>query len=234
MVRRILSTSEVRAAARVTIPVLLGYIAIGVAFGLLLVRAGYPWILAPVMSVLIYAGAGQYIAVSLFAHNASLGEILMLTLLVNARHMVYGLSLLDTFRGMTRLRWYMVFALTDETYALLTTVKPPVGVDPGKFAFYIALFDHIYWIGGGVIGALVGSVIPFNTKGLDFALTALFIVLLIEQYRAAKSRIPFAIALVVSVAAVCMVSEKNMLIAAILGSIALLFLVRRRLSHNAD
>jgi len=135
---------------------------------------------------------------------------------------------------MTRLRWYMVFALTDETYALLTTVKPPVGVDPGKFAFYIALFDHIYWIGGGVIGALVGSVIPFNTKGLDFALTALFIVLLIEQYRAAKSRIPFAIALVVSVAAVCMVSEKNMLIAAILGSIALLFLVRRRLSHNAD
>lgn len=232
MVRRFLSAAEVRAAARVSVPVLLGYIAIGVAFGLLLVRAGYPWLLAPVMSVLIYAGAGQYIAVSLFAHNASLGEIAMLTLLVNARHMVYGLSLLGIFKRMTKIRWYMVFALTDETYALLTTVKPPAGVDPGRFAFWIALFDHVYWIGGGIIGALVGSIIPFNTKGLDFALTALFIVLLIEQFRAAKSYLPFVIAIVVSVAAVILVSEKNMLIAAIGGSIVLLFILRRRLERD--
>ena len=166
-----------------TIPVLLGYIAIGMAFGLMLVAAGYPWWLAPIMSVLMYAGAGQYLAVSLFVANAGWWEVALFTFLVNSRHMVYGVSLLNRFYGFGWHKLYMIFALTDETYALQTSLKEPVGLQRKQVYFYIALLDHLYWILGGLLGAVAGSLLPIPTKGIGFALTALFMVLVIEQWR---------------------------------------------------
>ena len=170
---------EFSSAFRVTIPVLFGYLAIGIPFGLMLVSKGYPWYLAPFMSLCMYAGAGQYIAVGLFASGASLSAMIITTLMVNIRHIVYGLSLITDFKAVGRWKPYLVFALTDETYALLTGVKVPEGADSGRFYGLIALLNQSYWICGSLIGAVAGKLIPFPLTGIDFALTSLFIVLLI-------------------------------------------------------
>ena len=168
------------AAFPVTVPVLMGYLAIGIAFGLMLQEIGYNFIWAFFMSLTIYAGSGQYLGVTLLGAAASLGTVAVMTLLINFRHLVYGLSMLEKFRGMGPRKLYMIFSLTDETYALLSSARAPVGVDPRNFYFAIALLDQSYWILGSVIGAVAGALIPFSTEGVDFAMTALFVVIAVE------------------------------------------------------
>jgi len=218
--------SALRAAFPVTVPVLFGYIAIGMPFGLMLVKAGYPWFLAPIMSVLMYAGAGQYIAVGLFASGVPLGGMLVTMLAVNIRHIVYGLSLIEKFKEAGRWKPYLIFALTDETYALLTGVKVPANVKPGAFYGSIALLDHLYWVVGGLLGALAGQFIPFSFKGVDFALTALFAVLLIDQIRASRDVVPAIIGAVCAVGALVFIGPGNMLIASLAFALAVLVIVR--------
>ena len=174
------------AAFRYSIPVLLGYIAIGTAFGLMLSGAGYPWWLTLVMCVLMFAGAGQYIAVGLFAAGTTLWEAVLVQLVVNARHIAYGLSMMKRFRDAGPLRFYLIFGLTDETFALLSSLPESAAENEKeqvRFMVLITLLDHCYWIAGGLIGAFAGSFIPFSTEGIAYALTALFIVLMIEQIR---------------------------------------------------
>ena len=226
--RRTAFRDAIHAAFPVTIPVLFGYIAIGIPFGLMLVKAGYPWWLSPLMSLLMYAGAGQYIAVGLFAAGAPLSGMLVAMLAVNIRHIVYGLSLIDRFKAAGRWKPYLVFALTDETYALLTGVKVPANVKPGLFYAAIAVLDHFYWIVGGVIGALAGALIPFSFVGIDFALTALFTVLLIDQLKRTRDALPAAIGIICAVIATVFLGPKNMLIAALAGSLAVLVMLRGR------
>lgn len=182
-----------RAAFKYSFPVLLGYLAIGVAFGVMLSAAGYPWWFALVMSVWMYAGAGQYIAVGLFTAGASLMEACLVELVVNARHIAYGFSLFNRFKGTGIFKPYLIFSLTDETFALLSSLPEKGALFEGnkekqkKLMFYIALLDHAYWISGSVIGAVAGSLLPFNMAGIEFALTSLFIVLMIEQWKRAKN-----------------------------------------------
>ena len=178
------------AAFPVTVPVLMGYLAIGIAFGLMLQEIGYNFIWAFFMSLTIYAGSGQYLGVTLLATAASLGTVALMTLLINFRHLVYGLSMLEKFRGMGWRKLYMIFSLTDETYALLSSAQAPVGVDPKRFYFAIALLDQSYWILGSVIGAVAGALIPFSTEGVDFAMTALFVVIAVDQWRACQKHLP--------------------------------------------
>ena len=127
---------------------------------------------------------------TLLATAAGLGTVALMTLLINFRHLVYGLSMLEKFRGMGWRKLYMIFSLTDETYALLSSARAPVGVDPKNFYFAIALLDQSYWILGSVIGAVAGAVIPFSTEGVDFAMTALFVVIAVDQWKAYKSTCP--------------------------------------------
>ena len=144
-------------AFKTTVPVLLGYIPLGMAFGFLLDGAGYHWIYAFLMSLFVYAGSVQFLAVALLAAGAGLTEFAIATLLLNFRHAFYGLSLLDKFSGVGRVKPYLIFALTDETYALLTTTDIPQGSSKSRFYFYIAALDHLYWIAGSVLGAVLGS-----------------------------------------------------------------------------
>lgn len=226
--------AELLFALRVTIPVFLGYFAIGIAFGLLLQRAGYPWFLAPIMSVTIYAGAAQFLAVGMFTAGAGLLEIALATMLVNARHMVYGLSLLGRYERAGRRKPYLIFALTDETYAVLTSVAVPPQLDGPATSFYISVLDQSYWVTASLLGALAGALIPMNTTGLEFALNALFMVLFIEQWKNTRSRIPFLVGGVCSLAAYFIVGPGNMLIAAILSGIVILLLLRARLPQNDE
>ena len=182
------------AAFKYSIPVLLGYIAIGVAFGLVLSGAGYPWWLALVMSLWMYAGAGQFIAAGLFAAGTSLWEAALVQLVVNARHIAYGLSMLKRFGDTGRFKPYLIFSLTDETFALLSSLPEGGGPFGGEgegeqrrlFMFYVALLNQSYWVAGSVLGALAGALITFDMYGIAFALTALFIVLMIEQIKRVK------------------------------------------------
>lgn len=219
-------------ALKTTTPVFFGYLAIGIAFGLLLYNAGYSWLLAVFMSLVIYAGAGQYLAVGFFVQNASLLEIATVTFLVNFRHMVYGLSLFEKFDLAGRLKPYMIFALTDETYALLSSVKAPEEVNQGRYYFYIALLNQFYWILGSLIGAVAGSFMKINTAGLDFALTALFIVLLMEQFQSYKTKLPFIIGGVSSIVSITTMGRTNMLMVAVVLAIVLLLALKERIIQN--
>ncbi|AEE16043.1 AzlC family ABC transporter permease [Treponema brennaborense] len=212
-------------AFKITIPVLFGYLAIGIPFGLMLVNAGYPWWLAPVMSVLMYAGAGQYMAVGLFASGASLSVIAIAMLFLNIRHIVYGLSLITPFKDTGKWKPYLIFALTDETYALMTGCSVPKGAEPGPFYGFIALLDHSYWILGSCIGALAGTLIPFSFEGVDFALTALFAVLLIDQLRKTRDVVPPLVGAAATVFAILFVPARHILVTALAAGVTVLAVV---------
>ena len=216
-------------AVRYSFPVLLGYLAIGCAFGFLMADAGYPWWLTLIMSVIMYAGAGQYIAVGLFAAGTSLWEAALVQLVVNARHMAYGLSMMNQLRNAGPLKWYIIFGLTDETFALLSALpgesralpkeeQPPA--ERTRFMFLVTLLDHGYWILGGVIGSVAGSLLPFSTEGIGYALTALFIVLMIEQmYRIRRPGV-FIVSAISAVLCVLFLPSRLSLLAAMALSLA--------------
>lgn len=224
--------ATLKAAFTVTIPVLFGYISTGIAFGLLLNGLGYSWIIALIMSVLIYAGAIQFIALNFFINNIGFMEIAVISLLVNFRHALYGLSLFDKFDATGNVKPYMIFSLTDETYALLATLKEPEGVDNSKFYFYIAMLNQFYWVAGSLMGAMAGNFITISTKGLDFALTALFIVLLLEQFKSYKTRTPFLIGGFCAIFSILFIGKGNMLLVSVLSSILILLLFKKRVEKN--
>ncbi len=223
--------SVLAAAFAASIPVLLGYVTIGIAFGLLLVRSGLPWWLAPVMSVVIYAGAAQFMAVGLFAAGTGILEIAALTLFLNARHAVYGLSMLERYAPFGKHKPYLIYALTDETYGILTTVEAPALAHKGAFYAAVSALNQSYWVLGTALGAIVGGLIPFDTTGLDFALTALFIVLLVEQTRSVRKSLPYLVAAFSTALSLIAIGPKNLLIASIGLSILLILPFKRRLER---
>lgn len=224
-------------AFKVSLPVFFGYIAIGIPFGLMLTGAGYPWYLAPLMSITMYAGAGQYIAVGLFASGVPLPASLLTMLMVNIRHIIYGLSLIEPVKKSGKWKPLIIFCLTDETYALLTGCSVPRGADEGSFYGQIALFNYLYWITGSLIGAIAGTLIPFSLEGIDFALTSLFIVLLMDQLRKTKNILPPLIGGLCALSALLLLGPGNMLIAALAFGIALIILMKKPLlkieEHNS-
>ena len=170
-----------KVAVRTTIPVFLGYISCGIAFGLVTINAGYPWWLAPAMGILMFAGAGQFLAIQLFAAGTPVLVILVTELLLNIRHIVYGLPLINQFNECRSSKPYLIYSLTDETFSPLTTTEVPAGIEAKDYYFTVSLLDQIYWVGGSLIGGLAGAMIRFDMTGVDFALTALFAVLTIDQ-----------------------------------------------------
>jgi 4-azaleucine resistance transporter AzlC len=226
----VLQAPLVKQALRYSFPVLLGYLAIGIAFGLLLVEKDYPWYIALIMSIVMYAGAGQYIAVGLFASGASLAEMLLVQFVVNARHMAYGLTMLKRFNNAGRFKYYLIFALTDETFALLSSLPEhddnAAGIaaqtpeERNRFMFLVALLDQCYWICGSVIGAAAGSLLPFDFTGIDFALTALFVVLMIEQLLRVKKARLFVISALVTILATLLLPSRLSLLSALAFSLA--------------
>ena len=211
---------------------MMGYSILGFAFGLLLVSFNYDWYLAPLMSLFIYAGALQFVAINFFNAKAGFIDIAMASWFVNLRQSFYGLSLLKRFKKTGKLKPYLIFGLTDETYALLTTIKDDPQLKKKWYYFFLTLFNQCYWFIGSTLGAIVGSNIDFDTAGLEFSLTALFVVLCIEQYKNLKNSIPFLIGALSSGFALLFVPSDKMLVVAIFLSLALLFFFRTRLRNE--
>ena len=220
-------------AFKASIPVLLGYVTIGFGFGLLAVNSGYPWWFALLMSVFVYAGAAQYIGIGLFAAGASLAEIALVTLIVNLRHAAYGLSLIKTFGKHPRARPYLVFALTDETYALLSSASEKDRAD-GGFLLMVSGFNQLYWVLGTAIGALAGALIPYKIEGLNFALTAMFIVLAVEKALKLRKALPFLVAGLSTIAAKFLVGDRGTIIVGLLMATIILVAGDRKGVSDAE
>jgi len=225
--------SAFRAAFPATVPVLMGYLAIGMAFGLMLQGIGYNFIWAFFMSLTIYAGSGQYLGVELLSTGAALVNVAVMTFILNFRHLVYGLSMLEKFKGMGFKKFYMIFSLTDETYALLASARLPGGVDPHAYYFAIALLDHCYWIVGSVIGSVAGALLHFNTEGVEFAMTALFLVIAVNQWQTYKEHLPALLGLGVTLVSLLLLGPDVMLIPALCAIVALLLLFRPKLDRES-
>ena len=227
-------------AFKYTLPVLFGYITLGIAFGLVLTNAGYPWWLSPVMSIFMYAGAAQFIIIGLFSAGTPLSAILVTQALVNIRHIVYGLSLITKYKNTGKWKFYLIFALTDETYSLLTTVDVPQGLKPSSFYGAISVMNHCYWITGSIVGALLGQVIPFSLTGVDFSLTALFAVLTVEQLLKTKDIIPVLTGTICTVGAIVLwrmgvfASSSNILLIALCAGITGILIAKGKLIKTED
>lgn len=223
---------------KITLPIFFGYITLGTAFGLILVEQNYPWWLAPVMSTFMYAGAAQFISIGLFAAATPLAAILITMALVNIRHIVYGLSLITKFKPCGKWKPYLIFALTDETYSILTTTEVPQNNNPGTFYGTIAILNHFYWILGSLIGALIGNFIPFNMEGADFALTALFAVLTLEQILKTRKPLPVIVGIISALIAILIwkigliKSSNNILLISLSIGLAGLFLTKQHLQKQ--
>lgn len=223
---------ELKKAFQVSIPVMMGYAVLGFAFGLLLVSFDYPWYLAPIMSLFIYAGALQFVAINFFNLKAGMIDIAITSWFINIRQSFYGLSLLKRFKDSGKLKPYLIFGLTDETYALLTTIKDDDSLNKPWYYFFLTALNQSYWFLGSTFGAIVGSNIKFNTAGLEFSLTALFVVLCIEQYKNLQNITPFIIGLISSVFALCFVPSDKMLIISIIVALLLMFTFKKRVENE--
>ena len=223
---------EFKKAFEVSIPVMMGYLVLGFAFGLLLVSMSYDWYLAPLMSVFIYAGALQFVAIGFF--NAKMGfiDIAIASLFINIRQSFYGLSLLKRFKDTKPFKNYLIFALTDETYGLLTSIKEDKTLSKKHFYFYLAALNQSYWIFGTLLGSIICLNIHFNTAGLEFSLTALFVVLCLEQYKNLRNIYPFLIGGSSALFSLCFVSSDKMLIASIVISIISLLVLKSRVINE--
>lgn len=223
-----------RKAFPYTIPVFTGYLFIGIAFGVMYAEKGYNFLWAMLMSLLVYAGSGQYLAVNFFVPGISFVQVIFMTLMVNVRHIFYGISLLDRFHSMGKKRWYMIFGLTDETYSLLCTTKVPEDVDEEKFLFAISIMNQSYWVIGSVIGSLAGTLIPFNSEGIDFAMTALFVVIFVEQWMDKKNRVPEVIGVAAAFVCLQIFGADNFVLPSMLLIVLLLFVGRTRLERGGE
>lgn len=221
-----------RAALPRTLPVLAGYLVLGVAFGLLLNSIGLGVFWAAAMSILVYAGSAQFLAVSLIGASASLPQVALLTFLLNFRHFFYGLSMVSRYQGVGKRKLYLAFALSDETYAILAGALPPAQVDPADYYFAVSLLDQCYWVAGSLIGATVGQLITFDTTGVDFAMTALFVVLAVEQWKSARRHAPALFGVCCGVVCLLIFGPDLFLIPALAAIVALLLLFWRRLEED--
>ncbi|ARU49184.1 Inner membrane protein YgaZ [Sulfurospirillum diekertiae] len=216
---------------KLTVPVMMGYIPLGMAFGLLLSKLLIPWYYAFFMSVFIFAGSGQFLALTLFASQATILEIGIATFLLNLRHTFYGLSMISTFKAFSWKKHYLIFGLTDETFALLKTSEVPEE-NRERAYLWITFLNQCYWIIGSVVGAVLGNILPFNYKGIEFSLTALFVVLSIELYKKNRLHKPFFVALIIGLFGMILFPPQKMLILSLCAAAFVLIVFKRSMENG--
>jgi len=225
-------SKEFKYALQKTLPVMAGYLSIGIAYGLLLQNMGYNFLWAILTSFIIYAGAMQFVMLTFLSGGFSLPTIAIMTLLFNSRHAFYGLSFIDTFKNMGKKTIYMIHTLSDETYSLLCSYKDQADLDNKKTMFFINLLDQSYWVIGSALGALIGSMITFDTTGIDFAMTALFVTIFVDQWKGAKSHVPALSGIAGGIICLFIFGADNFILPAILSAIVVLVGTRRKLEER--
>ena len=223
-----------RAAFPVTIPVLTGFLCLGLAYGLLMQTKGYGPLWSTLMSAIAFGGSMQFVAVTLLTTAFDPIQAFLLSVMVNARHMFYGLSMLEKYRGLGKVRGFLIYVLCDETFSLVSTVEPPECVERKDFYFCISLLDYLYWVTATALGGLLGSFLTFDTTGMDFALTALFVVLFLEQWRKPENRPAGVVGILCAAGSLLVFGADNMVIPAMVLVLAVLLGARRRLDRSGE
>ena len=225
--------STFKTALMDTLPVMTGYLFLGFGFGIYLNQNGYGPLWALAMSLFIYAGSMQFVAVSLMTGGANLLTTALTTLMVNARHLFYGISMVETYKTAGSKKPYLIFALTDETYSLVSQTNRKE--DHLSYCFFVSLLDHIYWVSGSLLGGLAGTWIPINYEGIDFVLTALFVTIFVEQWLSTKDHFPAVTGLLCTLVCLLLFGQDLFLIPSMV-MIALILSFRkdaeRRMSHE--
>ena len=219
--------STVNKAFYKTVPVMAGYIVLGIGFGILLRNAGYGVLWAASMSLFIYAGSMQYVGVGLLSGGASVLTTAITTIMVNGRHLFYSISMIDKYKGAGKYKPYMIFALTDETYSLLCD-DDGSDEDRNLYRFLVSLFNQSYWVTGTLIGSIIGKVIPFSTQGIEFSMTALFIASFTEQWISSKDHVPAITGVLCTALCLMILGPERFLIPAMFLITFVLTLIRKR------
>jgi len=221
-----------KAAFPHTIPVLTGFTFLGIAYGVLMSSKGYGVWWTALASFLVFAGSAQYIAITFLTSVFNPIYALLMTLMINARHLFYGISLLDKYKNTGKLKPYLIFGLCDETFSIVCSTEPPPGVNRKWFIFFITLLDHSYWVLGSILGGLLGSMISFNTQGLDFVLTALFVVIFLGQWKAQKNHKPAIIGILCSIGCLIVFGPSNFIIPSMAAILVILTVFRKNLAKE--
>ena len=217
-------------AFKQSLPVMAGYLVLGMGFGILLKTKGYGVGWAFLMSLFIYAGSMQYVTINLLTGGATVLSAALMTLMVNARHLFYGISMIERYRNTAPYKPYLIFGLTDETYSLVCSGNVPEGVDEKKYFFLLTLLNQCYWIIGSVAGSLIGGMITFNTAGIEFSMTALFLVVFVEQWKSVKNHTSAVVGVVTSVICLLIFGAENFLISTMISITVILTILRKKLS----
>ncbi|MEE0772413.1 MAG: AzlC family ABC transporter permease [Anaerovoracaceae bacterium] len=217
-----------------SLPVMAGYLCLGFGFGVLLENSGYGFVWAIVMSLTIYAGSMQYVAVDLLSGGATLIATALMTVMVNARHLFYGISMLEGYKDTGKLKPLLAFTLTDETYSLVCSRELiPEDVDRNKYYLCLSLMNQCYWIAGSAAGGLLGAAVSFDSTGIEFAMTSLFVIIFTEQWENAENHIPALIGILCTVACLLVFGSESFLIPSMICISMALLVMRRFGSDNA-
>lgn len=224
----------VKTAFLSTLPVMAGYVVLGTGFGILFQSKGYGLLWSAAMSIFVYAGSMQYLAVDLIAGGASLITAAFTALMVNARHLFYGVSMIDKYKNTGKFKPYLIFALTDETYSLNCGNLPAGIEDAPLYYFLVSVFNQCYWVLGSVLGSVIGSVLPFSSEGIDFSLTALFVTVFVEQWKSTKDHLPALIGVAASVLCLILFGMDNFLIPTMILITIALTAIRKKEEETHD
>jgi 4-azaleucine resistance transporter AzlC len=225
-------TKAFRAAFPHTIPVFTGFTFLGIAYGILMNSKGYGVVWTVLMSLMAFAGSAQYVAIVFLTSRFDPLYALLFTLMINARHLFYGISMLDKYKDTGRLKPYLIFGLCDETFSIVCSTPPPQGISQKWFMFFITLLDHGYWVLGSALGGLLGYMVSFDTKGLDFVLTALFVVIFLGQWKNPRGRAPAAIGVVCSAVCLAAFGRDHFIIPSMLAILSVLLIFQKRLAEG--
>lgn len=220
-------------AFRASLPVMAGYLVLGTGFGILMHSHGYSWYWAVLMSIAIYAGSMQYVAIDLLSAGANFITFALMTLAVNARHLFYGLTMLTKYKKTGKAKPYLIFALTDETFSLVCDADLPENIDTTKYYLFVSLFNQLYWVLGSLFGTLLGSALSFNTMGVEFSMTALFTVTVVGQWEKSQNHLPALTGFLISVLCLLLFGPDDFLIPAML-IITVLLLLEGRLGKGEN
>ena len=217
-----------------TIPIFAGFWFLGLAYGIYMNASGFSFVYPMLMSLLIFGGSLEFVAVEMLLSPFAPVQVLVMALLIQARHIFYGLSMLEKFKGMGWKKFYLIFGMCDESFSINYTVKIPEDVDKGWFMFFVTLLNHLYWVSGSTIGGIVGSMLHFDTSGISFVMTAMFVVIFMEQWLKEKSHASAYIGLGVSALCLALFGPDSFMIPTMLLIIVLLALFRSRFTKMEE
>ena len=220
------------AAVPQTIPIFAGFWFLGLTYGIYMHASGFNFWYPMLMSLTIFAGSMEFVTVSLLLGTFNPLQAFLMTLMINARHLFYGISMLEKFKGTGRKKFYLIFGMCDESFSINYTANIPADVDRGWFMFFVTLLNHIYWFSGSTLGGLFGSVLNFNTKGLEFVMTAMFVVIFLEQWLKEKDHISALLGLALTLLCRVLFGVDQFVVAAMLAILVVLMLLRRPLEKR--